>query len=323
MRSISAGVFCVRSTIVMAALALLGSPAVGQSSTPDLSFDGHVWVDYGDGDRYPAEDGGDRFDVSQVYVGMTATKDNFEAFVALGASNVFEGTVDDEVFIPEAFITWKSFAGVGSNLVVGLQPIYFGLKSAGFPGDRTIQSGLEFGGAGGLAVSQQVAPAIVYEYRPGDTFAIRGGFFDTSSSTAEYFEDTGLGDIDGSSLSDNYFIDVRWGSPENRGFYAYLGWEERYIGDAINDSEAIFDAGLGWGNAMVDVSYEYIDFDQSFFGLTEDETYSVAELTLHLTQRLDLYADWAEADVSEASTTRFGLIYAITEAVSFQAEYSE
>ena len=171
-------------------------------------------------------------------------------------------------------------------------------------------------------MSQQAAPAIVYQYAPGSSFSFKAGAFDTSSSTVDYQLATGLGPVEGSSLSDNYFADLRWGTG-GQGLYGYFGWEQRYIGGAINDSNDILDVGVGWANSMVDVSVEYIDLDQAFFGFTEDETYTIVEVTLHLSQRVDLYADYGEADVGDRETTRFGLIYNINAATALQAEYSE
>ena len=319
-----------RPRIPLAALLSLGfavaTPIAAQDGgTPvDLDWNGFVWVDYGTGDRYPDEQGGDRFEVSQLNLGLTATWQNVEAYAAIGAVGLLAEPGDSsDVFVTEAFVTWRDFAGNGSHLIGGLTPLYFGLKANGFPGDRSIQAGLEFGGAGGFAVSQQVAPAVVYEYKPGDTFSIRGGAFDTSSSTAQYFEDSGLGEIDGSSLSKNYFVDVRWDAPAGRGFYAFFGWENRYIGDDVDGSKPIWDAGIGWGNDKLDLSVEYIDIDKDFVGLADNDQYSIAELTLHVSDRVDVYGDYADASESGRNTQRYGVIFEINRVLGLQLEYSQ
>ena len=59
---------------------------------------------------------------------------------------------------------------------------------------------------------------------------MEAGVFDTSSSTPEYVEGSGMGNIEGSSLTDNYFAQIKF-QPEGRGVYAVLGAEERYVGD--------------------------------------------------------------------------------------------
>jgi hypothetical protein len=307
------------------ALALSAGVATGQSNFPgNLEVGGYVWAEYGDGDRYPAEQGGDRFEMSQVAVELEADYQNVDAFVRLAATNVFdESAPESDVFVSDAYITWNDFAGAGSDLLVGLQPILFGLKAASLPGDRSIQAGLEFGGSEGFAVSQQVGPALIYRYQPGDTFSINAGAFDTSSSTAQYYEDTGLGEIDGSSFSSNYFVSMRWESIDGRGFYGFVGWENRYVGDAVDDSRPIFDIGVGWGNAKVDVSIEYIDLDKAFVGTLEDETYTVAEIMLHLSRSSHFYFDYAEADSSESETQRWGFIYDLNEVLGLQFEYSD
>ena len=303
--------------------AILGLAATSQAQTTrDLNISGYIRAEYGDGDRYPAEKGGDSFDVSQISVGLTAIYENLEAFVNLGATNVLEErSPSSDVFVTDAFITWKG--GASGNLIAGLQPILFGLKPAGFAGDRSIQAGLEYGGAGGFAVSQQAAPAIVYQYGPGTTFSIKAGAFDTSSSTVDYQLATGLGPIDGSSLSDNFFFDLRFGQAGTGGLYGYAGWEDRYIGGAVNEARDIVDIGVGWSNSKIDISVEYIDLDQAFFGLTESETYTIAEATFHLSQRVNLYFDLGEADVTDRETTRYGLVYAINPAAALQIEFSK
>ncbi len=289
----------------------------------DLDISGYIRAEYGDGDRYPEEDGGDRFEVNQISVLFEALYGDFEAVLLLGATNVTGDSVDSEAFIPEAFIVWNGFTGAGSALSAGVQPLLFGLKAAGFPGDRSVQSSLEFGGAGGFAVSNQSGPALILSYDVGETSVFRAGAFDTSSSTAEYFEDSGLGNINGSSLSDNYFFDLRYQPQGERGFYAFAGIEERYIGDAIDAKRSISDVGVGFQNPLFDLSYEWIELDGDFVGTISDETYSIAELTLHLSQQVDFIADWSEADESKLETMRFGLAYKLNAVLDLQLEYSE
>ena len=235
-----------------AALSLAMTPSVCAQPDflGDLDISGYIRAEYGDGDRYPEEDGGDRFDVSQISVLFEALYGDFEAVLRVGATNVTGDSVDSEAFIPDAFIVWNGFAGAGSALSVGVQPLLFGLKAAGFPGDRSLQSSIEFGGAGGFAVSNQGGPTIILSYDFGESYVFRAGAFDTSSSTAEYFEDSGLGNINGSSLSDNYFFDLRYAPQAAQGFYGFVGIEERYIGDAIDAKRSISDFGLGFKNAF-------------------------------------------------------------------------
>lgn len=310
--------------VLLVALSPGAGSALAESLGSVLDLSGYVRADYGSGDRYRDARNGEGFEVSQISVELTAQPRNIVAFVRLAATNVLaERAEESEVFVSDAFVTWKGFAGDGSELLVGLQPILFGLRAAGFPGDRSLHPGLEFGGAGGFAVARQAGPAIVYRYAPGDTFSFSAGAFDTSSSAAQYRDETGPGEIDGSSLTKNYFVDLRWDAIDGRGLYCFLGWEKRYVGEEVDASRPVFAAGAGWGTSRFDIALQRIDLARELVATRHDETYTVAELTVHLGRRTDLYLDWARGQESARRTQRLGLVHRLNRALDLQLEYAD
>lgn len=292
----------------------------------ESSIGGWIRAQYGNGDRFPEEDGEDDLGVQQAALLGKWTYKNLEAILLIGGTNLTSDDNDDDgdIRIRDAFIVWKEIGGSGLRLTAGVQPLFFGLKSNGFPGDRSLQPSIEFGGAGGFAVSQQAGPSVLLHYDVNDVFTISGGFFDTSSSTAAYFEQTGLGDIDGSSLDSNYILQAKL-SPHrgDTGFYFFAGLEGRYIGDEIDDTKAIVDLGFGYRARRFDISIEAVQLDEEFTRSADDEVYTIAELTLYPSERVSLYFDYAMADEAEIETLRAGLQYKIASPLTFTVEYSD
>ena len=288
----------------------------------ELNFSGWVRADYGTGDRYSEASGEDQLGVSQAALVANWKYDNVEAVVVLGATNLTEGGSDGDVGIKDAFVVWHDIFGNNVDLSVGVQPLLFGLKSNGFPNDRSLQGSIEFGGAGGFAVSQQAGPSIIFTAPMGENFNLRAGLFDTSSSTAEYFENTGLGNIDGSSLTDNYFLQFTLGNKTEKGFYGVLGFEGRYVGGATNDTQDILDIGFGYNFGQFDISLEHIQLDNQITNTIGDESYTVLETTYTHGNNW-YYIDYSEADEIDVSTLRAGFGHNINKHFSFRVEYSK
>lgn len=296
--------------------------AQGQSG--DLSFEGWIWAEYGRGDRYPESQGEDRLGFSEAALRAKYRNQNFEAVLLLGG--VFftgddPGNIDFNV--QDAFVVWHEIGGGRFSLRAGAQPLLFGLKPEGFPGDRSLQPSLEYGGAGGFAVSQQAGPSIVLSYDLGDIGEFTAGAFDTSASTADYFRRTGLGGIEGSSLEKNYFGQLRIDRLGVDGLYGVVGWEQRYVGDSVNSSEPIFDVGLGYGNDFFDLSLELIDLDETITGTADSDTYTIAELTITPNEDLTLWADFGQSDESDLETIRVGVKVQILQPAAVHFEYSQ
>ncbi len=317
--------------VQLVALALLPSilavDGLADDTFPgDYDLGGWIRADYGNGDRYDPADGEDTLGISQAALLGTWKYNNLEAVLLLGGTNLTadDNDGDGDFKIKDAFIVWSKIGGTQFRLTAGVQPLFFGLKPNGFPGDRSLQPSLEFGGAGGFAVSQQAGPSILLHYDVNELLTITGGFFDTSSSTATHFERTGLGNIDGSSLDSNYLVQFKLEPTSGEtGFFLFAGLAGRYIGSNIDSTKPILDLGVGYKGHKFDFSLEAIQLDQAFTDTADDEIYSIAELTLKPSERVSLYFDYGAAEEKNLETLRAGLKYKISSPLTFVAEYSE
>lgn len=231
---------------------------------------------------------------------------------------------DGNIDIKDAFIVFKNLGDSQVNISVGAQPLLFGLKPAGYPGDHSLQASIEYGAGGLLQVSNQAGPAIIASADVGDV-NIRGGFFEMAPYTVSE-------DEDGASLTDSFFIQAKSDNLAETGIYAVAGLERLFLNED-NDGELIITLGAGWKNEQFDVSVEYFSLDdgaayKNFFALsddiaTEDETYWVIETSLQANEALKLYADYSQATEIEFSTYRLGLNYQYNRYVVFSAEYAK
>lgn len=297
-------------------------PVAAEDFPGEWSLNGWIWAEYGAGDRYSDADGEDSLGISEGALLGTWKYENVQAVLLLGGRNLTGDGSDGDFGIKDAFIIWDKIGGGALGLSAGVQPLFFGLKPNGFPGDRSLQPSLEFGGAGGFAVSQQAGPSVILHLDAGKRARLSGGAFDTSSTTAAYFAQTGLGSIDGSTIEKNYFVQLEFGSKES-GFYGVLGYEERYVGGAVDSSKPIVDVGLGFKGAALDLSVEVIQLDRTLTLTPDDEVYTIAELTITPNDRLGLLLDYAEAEEAQVETLRAGLTYRLQEPLLFHLEFSE
>ena len=289
----------------------------------ELDFSGWLFAEYGSGDRYPEAKGEDRLGVSQAGLLAKAHFENVTAVLLIGGEVMTDASnANGDVGIKDAFLIWDKIGDSNFSLSVGAQPLFFGLKAAGYSADHSIRGSLEFGGAGGFAVSRQAGAAMVFHYTTGFG-KISAGLFDTSSSTADYIDAGGLGSIDGSSLDKNHFVQAKFQNLGVEGLYGFLGFESRYIGGAIDSSEAIVDVGLGLKKGRFDLSVEAIGFEEGFFlFLYDEETYLVTELRIAANEVLSFYLDYSNADLAESSVFIGGFDYAINQAFKVQCEYA-
>lgn len=303
----------------------------------DVSFNGLIRAEYGNGDRYSDGDGEDRLGVSRAALATTARYQNVKGVFVVG-TEIFSGadenpSFDGNVDIKDAFAVIENVAGSNLSVSFGAQPLLFGLKPNGYPGDRSLQASIEYGGAGAFAVSNQAGPSIIGSYKHKNT-TLRFGAFDLSTQ-----QNTNLQSIDdGSSLSDNLFVQLSSAKIGGTNFYSNIGLEQLYVGQT-DDSETIWSIGLGWKNQFFDVSAEYIYLDQAIAAanlgavsggsqiaqvlIDDDESYFITELTWFPHEDWSLYLDYASADVMDAETLRLGVGYQYNKAMSFNLEYSD
>ena len=302
------------------------APQGGQNPAPNVpsvapevnvNLGGWMRVDYGYGNRFGPAAGRDELGISKAALVTTATHENFDFTAVLGATILSDIPVVDTSF-KDLFVTWHDTSGTGGSVKAGAQPLLFGLKPNGYPGDRTIVPSIEYGGAGGFPVSNQAGPSITGEYPLCDHCKLQGGLFDTSATT---FGTPGV-NVEGSRLYKNFFGQLRIDGLGVEGLRGLIGAEGRYVGGTDNNIEPIVDVGVGYGNKQFDASLEYIMLDKNITGTADDETYIVAEVTAFLNDRWRLLGDYSVADELDVSTVRLGVVHDINKHVELHVEFA-
>jgi len=323
--------------------ALLASTGATAADDLELNIGGFVWGEVGFGDRYDNSDD-DRLGVSKVALTLSPEYKNTRAVIVLGADGLFNeehfsdgGASNNDAEFKEAFVGIKvDLAGGVFDTTMGKQPLLFGLKPNGWVGDRSIQSGYEFGGAGGVNISGQVQTAIIADWSWGGdgsgsavssigsdgSWSIRFGLFDT--------DEDGPGD-EASSITDNFILQIRGDNLFGTGLYGSAGYQQNYQ-EISDDEEGIISVGAGWNFGMFDLSLEYQGIDQAIVEewnglplgtLDDDETVIIAEATFNLNEQWSFYADYATADEADVDTIRVGADFMYNEHMSFIIEYSD
>lgn len=276
---------------------------------------GWVHADYGYGkDRYGDANGGDRLGVTQLALGIKSVRDNLTLIGLIGANALSGPGSTGAIGLQDAFIVWDKIGGSQFGISVGVQPLLFGLKPNGYPGDRSLIPSLEYGGAGGMAIAQQAGPSIVMNYAVAEGSTLFLGLFDHSS--------TNLAGTEGSSLFTNVFAQAKFTKLGVEGLYGVVGFESRYVGGAVDGSKPVFDAGLGIKVNQIDVSAEVISLDKGMSGTAGNELYVIAEITYDASPESKIYFDWGKAKEMDVQTIRAGTAYNFTRNLTGHLEYS-
>lgn len=281
-----------------------------------VNLNGFFRVEYGAGSRYDGLSGSDRYGVSRAALVTTAKYQNTDAIVVLGTGDLTGDTPGDfngDVFLVDIYATTHNVFGAKLSLSAGLRPILFGLHPEGFPGDRSLQSSIEFGGAGQFASSNQAGATLIATYPIFKSITLEAGTFDSDAGR--------LTPPDGSTIVDNNFVQVRFHSLGDTGLYGSVGAERRFVAES-NTSKAIYDAGLGWAKGPFDLSIEYVSLDSAIAGTADNERYIVTKNSFSPRENLKFYVDWANAHRADVKTLRVGGVYGINKLLSFQLEYS-
>jgi hypothetical protein len=298
---------------------MLASTGAYAADDVDLNIGGFIWGDIGFGDRYDTSDD-DSMGVSKAAVSLSPEYKNTRGVVVLGVDNIFNDGDDDDVEMQEVFIGVKTdLLGGTLDTTLGKQPLLFGLKPNGWVGDRSIQQGLEFGGAGGIGVSGQVSNSLILDWSWGGgqgsmgssvgsdgTISIRAGLFDS--------------DMGDTSVTDSWILQVRADDLFGTGLYGNAGYEQIDVGGS---SEGIISVGAGWNLGMFDLSLEYQGIDQAIAGTADDETQIIAEAGFNLNEQWFFYVDYATSDEADTDTIRIGGMYHLNEHLDMWAEYSD
>ncbi len=290
----------------------------------DLSIKvgGFIRADVGGGDRYGDANDDDRIGISKAAFAVLPTYQNIKGVFVIGTEITSDSRSDEDgnVDIKDAFVT-VSFGPV--DFSVGALPLLFGLKGAGYPGDHTIQSSVEFGAGGVFAVSNQAGTSAVVDWNFAENMSLRLGVFDQRD-----YQDSGSKaatdpTIDnGSGIADNAFALLRGEHLFDTGLYFSAGFERRYVGDTVDDSKNIWAAGAGWNSKMFELSGEYQALDEAFNGTSDDDSYVIAEAAFKPGAKYRIYADYSDADEADVTTYRGGGNYFYNKHAMFTLEYA-
>lgn len=238
------------------------------------------------------------------------------------------------VGIKDTFIEVASINNTKFGMSIGAQPLLFGLKANGYPGDRTITPSLEFMsifgqvGAGGtiasrsFAVSQQAGPSVKFTYNLDQKNRVVFGAFDTA-------ERTSAARNSGSSVHQNLALYYKAEDFLGTAVQFFAGAMTRYIGKAVDGttdigvSRPIYDLGAGYSFGPFDLSLEAISVHKDFAGTTDDEMLLIAETEFHFDERNSVYLDYGSAQKLEIKTLRAGVKHQIDKPLLFQAEFSQ
>jgi hypothetical protein len=306
----------MKSNLLVLILLLTKLDLVLAAEMPKVDFFGWLNAEYGrssSSGQLGGSKGKDRFGIQQSAIGLKASKDKYEGVIVIGGDNLSSGDGNGSNYaIRDAFIVYNDKEEGNFKFSVGAQPILFGLKPSGYPGDRSLRGSVEYGGAGGFNVGFQGLTSAKFDYYISN-FEINAVAFDTNESS---------GANSGSSIDKNTVLQVRFKDLVTDGLYGNIGMERKYLGSK-NKSEAIASVGLGYDHNFFDFSVEYISLDKQFTSTTKDEAVWVAELTGKFSKKLLGYIDWAEASEANISTARYGAKYALNDFSSLQIEYGK
>lgn len=285
----------------------------------DVDIGGFIRGDIGFGDRYTEAAGEDRIGVSKAALVTVAKSGDVKGVFVIGTEVTSEllGTTNGNVDIKDAFIVWGDDK---LNFSLGAQPLLFGLKPEGYPGDHSIQASVEYGAGGAFAVSNQAGPSAIVNWSYNEDNSLRAGVFDSKSyAPAGFLQDA----EDGSSLVDNVVLQWRSSNIASSGVYAVIGLESVYVGGNVNDTGNVSTLGVGWKNSQIDLSFEYFALDDIVQGTVEDEQFLVIEAMYIADEKWKLYLDYSEADILEIETVRLGLNYDYSHNLMLSAEMAQ
>jgi hypothetical protein len=298
--------------------------------TVNLAFSGFVRADFGTGDRYSTGNGEERFGSSKDLLLLSATTEDVQAILDFGGTIFNDGVNNGSAGIKDAFIVIGANNKTGFSWSVGAQPLLFGLRPNGYPGDSSLQANIDYGADGGFQVSQQAGPSIIGNYKFTPDESLRFGAFDLAESNSANVTTA----TNGSKIKDNLFLLWRGTNIAHTGIYATAGAERIYVGLAggpinggtgpvVDGTKAIYSAGVGFKNEIVNASVEYIHLNADIVNTAADERYIRAHVDVTPVPHWTAYADYSNGHELGASTYRIGGIWQFRRHLGFAAEYSK
>jgi len=327
------GISYVASAVVCgltSTLALADATVTVDDVPVNLGFSGFVRADFGTGDRYPTGQGQERFGSSKNLLLLDASTEDVEAILDFGGTIFNDGVNNGSAGIKDAFVIINGKSKTGFSWSVGAQPLLFGLRPNGYPGDSSLQPNVDYGSVNGsFAVSQQAGPAIIGNYKFTPDESLRFGAFDLAESNSANVTTA----TNGSKIKDNLFLLWRGNNIGNTGIFATAGVERIYVGLAggplggtgpvVDDSKTIASGGVGFKNDFVTASVEYIHLDANIVNTASDERYIRAHVDVTPIAHWTAYADYSNGHEVGVNTYRIGGIYQFRKHLGFTAEYSK
>jgi hypothetical protein len=305
----------------------------------DLGFTGFVRADYGNGDRYSTADGEQRFGTTKSFLLLNMNTEDIHAVLDFGATILTDtnsgGDASGTVGFKDAFIAVGDNKPTGFSFSVGAQPLLFGLRPNGYPGDSSLQPNIDYGAVpGAFNVSQQAGPSIIGTYKFTPDMSLRFGAAGGDFTGTPYA--TNLNLTNGSKVQHNLFVLWRGNNIAGLGLYATAGYESIFVGGPYDGEKPIYSAGVGYKQDLFDVSVEYIHLNQDIIDATlaltttgtpvplvdGDERYIRAHASVTPIDEFTVYADYSNAHELGASTYRIGGKWQFRKHLNLMLEYS-
>ena len=279
----------------------------------DITLGGFIRADAGTGDRYSDQYGDDFIGVSKAALSVNTSYENVEGVFVIGTEIDTSGLpdADGNIDIKDAFVVMNDLPG-NLTFSIGAQPLLFGLKPEGYPGDTSLQSSVEYGAGGAFPVSNQAGPSMIGVFGFSEIIDLRLGVFDQSNYAPDVDEGSGWGD--------NLFIELNMESES--GLFASAGYETLYR-DITEQGEPIWHAGIGYKTSQFQISAEYMKLDAAINRTLKDDNYTIVELQYNISHDWEAYLDWSEADQISVETTRAGARYHWNNHFFFSMEYAK
>lgn len=204
-----------------------GNVVSAEISNIDVNVNGFIRADYGNGDRYRESQGEDILGSSRSALAITSKYENIKGVFVIGAESltIDNGTQDDNAaLMQDAFVVFENLFN-NFTLKAGAQPLLFGLKPNGYAFDHSLVESIEYGAAGAFAVSNQAGPSVITNFMFSEQVSLDLGVFDLDTAGTSAF------DRDGSAITDNGFIQMRFKDLFDLGIYGVAGIESRYVAD--------------------------------------------------------------------------------------------
>lgn len=304
---------------------LMPSLSFGQKTNLDdfnLKYFGWINVDYKystDQIRHNNEpgNGNDQFGVGQSAFGLSGNQDKIHGVLVIGGSAMSLDSAEAGNFaLRDAFLIYDDVKENNFKLSFGAQPLLFGLKPNGYPGDRSLRPSLEYGAMSSFNVAQQGEKAVRLDYVTSYG-NIDLSLFDTAEGKNDATKK-------GSSIIDNYSLQFR---PKNlfaTGLFGNLGLQKRYLAEK-NEGRDIISLGLGYEAKYFSLTVENLLLESGYIpALNKKETINVVEFELrNFSEVFWTYYDWSHAKEQNKNTHRLGLVYEYASNTTFQAELSQ